>query len=364
MKSIRLLLFAFLMLGFLSNMCQAGKPVPPPVIGLCIAAPSPSDLDRFLLFMEEVLAPGGVNTLVLRVDYNYAYESFPNLRGDDPLTKMEVGRLVALADTLGIRLIPQINLLGHQSWHGNLGNLLREFPEFDETPSVELPERYEWPNEDGLYCKSYCPLHPKLHQVVLALVDEIMGVFGADAFHAGMDEVFYIGMEECSRCRGKDRSILFAGEVNLLRDHLATQGKELWIWGDRLIDGKTTGIGLWEASENDTHRAIDLISKDVVISDWHYERADPTAALFALKGFRVITCPWNRPDVTRSQLGMLDDFRTNTPEAARDRFYGIMQTVWSPADNFLESYYSSDGTQSSQAGSLNEIIRHYQQGND
>jgi hypothetical protein len=130
------------------------------------------------------------------------------------------------------------------------------------------------------------------------------------------------------------------------------------------LDGKTTGIGLWEASENDTHRAIDLISKDVVICDWHYERADPTAALFALKGFRVITCPWNRPEVTRSQLGMLDDFRTNTPEAARDRFYGIMQTVWSPADNFLESYYSSDGTQSSQAGSLNEIIRHYQQGND
>ncbi len=52
---------------------------------------------------------------------------------------------------------------------------------------------------------------------------------------------------------------------------------------------------MWEASENDTHGAIDMIDKNVVICDWHYERADPTAALFALKGFRVITCPWRSP---------------------------------------------------------------------
>lgn len=36
------------------------------------------------------------------------------------------------------------------------------------------------------------------------------------------------------------------------------------IWGDRLIDGKTTGIGAWEASMNNTYRAIDLIPKDVL----------------------------------------------------------------------------------------------------
>jgi hypothetical protein len=158
MKSIRQLLFAFLMLGFLSNMCQAGKPVPPPVIGLCIAAPSPSDLDRFLLFMEEVLAPGGVNTLVLRVDYNYAYESFPNLRGDDPLTKMEVGRLVALADTRGIRLILRSTCLvtshGMETWATSSGSF----------PSSMRPFQNSWRDTNGptrmAYCKSYCPLHP------------------------------------------------------------------------------------------------------------------------------------------------------------------------------------------------------------
>ena len=44
-----------------------------------------------------------------------------------------------------------------------------------------------------------------------------------------------------------------------------------------LLDGYATGLGMWEASHNETHMAIDLIPKDVVICDWHYERADKTA---------------------------------------------------------------------------------------
>ena len=59
---------------------------PPNVIGLAIAAPGPDRLEQFLSFMENDLAPGGINTLVLRIDYNYEYESYPNLRNERPLT--------------------------------------------------------------------------------------------------------------------------------------------------------------------------------------------------------------------------------------------------------------------------------------
>ncbi len=131
-----------------------------------------------------------------------------------------------------------------------VNNLLRVYPEFDETPGVKMPEKYQWPNPDGLYCKSYCPLHPELHPIVFALVDEICEVFESDAFHAGMDEVFCIGDEKCPRCAGRDKAELFAGEVNLICNHVALKNRRLWIWGDRLIDGKTTGMGMWEASMN------------------------------------------------------------------------------------------------------------------
>ncbi|SHN21797.1 Glycosyl hydrolase family 20, catalytic domain [Cyclobacterium lianum] len=318
-----------------------------PVRGMAIAAPQKGGVDRFVKFMDDELGPRGLNVLVLRVDYNYAYESHPELRDPEVLSPSDVKKIVAAASRNGIKMIPQINLLGHQSWASSLGNLLKEYPEFDETPHVAIPENYKWPNEDGLYCKSYCPLHPGVHDVVFDLVDEIVTVFEADAFHAGMDEVFYIGDEKCPRCGGRDKAELFAGEVSKIRNHLHAQGKQLWIWGDRLIDGKTTGIGMWEASMNNTHRAIDMIPRDVVICDWHYERPDQTPVMFAMKGFDVISCSWRKPQVGMLQVEDMIRYRTYQTKEMQDRFKGVMLTVWSGADAFLDGFeeYTNDQNQ-------------------
>ena len=311
-----------------------------PVRGLAIAAPPPYFVDSFNLFIEKELAPKNVNTLILRVDYNYQYTSHPELRDSTALSKEQVKKIVSVCRKNNIRIIPQINLLGHQSWATRTTNLLRKYPEFDETPEVKMPEVYKWPNADSLYCKSYCPLHPKVHAVVFALVDEIMDVFEADAFHAGMDEVFYIASPNCPRCKGKDKAVLFAGEVTRIRNHLANKGRELWIWGDRLLDGYATGLGMWEASHNETHTAIDLIPKDVVICDWHYERADKTAVYFAMKGLRVATCPWRNPSLAITQLNDMIAFRKESTKQMQPRFLGMVQTVWSGAPGFVRDYYS------------------------
>ena len=230
-------------------------------------------------------------------------------------------------------------MLGHQSWAERLGKLLEVYPQFDETPHVKMPEKYVWPNAENLYCKSYCPLHPDVHKVVFDLVDEVCDVFETNAFHAGMDEVFYLGDDKCPRCGGRDKAELFAGEVRTIRDHLAQKNRELWIWGDRLIDGKTTGIGRWEASYNYTGRAVDIIPKDVVICDWHYERPDKTAVYFAMKGLRVVTCPWRTPGNTVQQVDDMVDFRQQSTKEMAPNFYGIMQTVWSGPKDFLREFY-------------------------
>ena len=311
---------------------------PYPVRGLCIAAPSVDVVDEFAGFIDNELAAAGVNVLILRIDYNFEYESHPELRGENPLSKDDVKKLVEVCQKNNIRLIPQVNLLGHQSWHGTVGKLLEAYPEFDETPDVELPENYEWPNADGLYCKSYCPLHPEVHDVVFDIVDEITEAFETNAFHAGMDEVFYIGHEQCSRCYGKDPAELFAGEVTKIRNHLNETDTELWIWGDRLIDGKTTGLGIWEASFNNTHQAIDLIPKDVVICDWHYERPDPTAFLFASKGLQVLTCPWRNAENAVKQEKMTRNFIESATNEMKPRYLGMLQTVWGSAKAFMDSY--------------------------
>lgn len=359
MKNIILFLTLCLMLTPLKAQ-KSGEAVERVVYGFSIAAPKPAGLERFLQFVKADLAPAGINTLLLRVDYNYEYKSHPELRNKVALSEADVKQLVKTCQTLGIELVPQINLLGHQSWASTLENLLKVYPQFDETPGVDLPAEYKWPNDDGLYCKSYCPLHPEVHAVVFDLVDEIMTVFEAKAFHAGMDEVFYIADDKCPRCSGRDKAELFAGEVTKIRNHLAKEGRTLWIWGDRLLDGSTTGLGMWEASMNNTHRAIDLIPKDVVICDWHYDRAEPTAAYFAMKGFQVITCPWNKSNVAIEQYQQMNAYKESVNPTLGQRYLGMMQTIWTSSDNFLDLYdgkKEGDEKQMGQVQTFKELKR-------
>jgi len=310
-----------------------------PVRGFCIDAPESKNLEEFVKFIDDVLAPNYVNTLILIVDYNYQYESHPELRDSAALSKRDVKKIVAACRKNNIRIIPQINLLGHQSWANHPNNLLRVYPQFDETPLVKMPDKYIWPNADNLYCKSYCPLHTDIHNIVFALIDELCDVFETTDFHGGMDEVFYIGEAQCPRCSGRDKAELFAGEVRTIHDHLAIKNRKLWIWGDRLIDGKTTGLGEWEASYNSTYKAIDLIPKDVIICDWHYERPDQTPVYFAMKGFNVVACPWRNPEIARLQVQDIVRFRTHSTPEMKERFLGMIQTIWSGADRFIDSYY-------------------------
>lgn len=313
-----------------------------PVRGFCIEAPFRAGVDSFVTFINKELAPRKVNTLILRVDFNYQFKSHPELRDSIALTYEDVKKMVVACKNNNITLIPQINLLGHQSWAGKIYNLLKIYPEFDETPWVKMPENYKWPNPEGLYCKSYCPLHPKVHKVVFALVDEICDVFEAKDFHAGMDEVFYIGDSKCRRCRNKDKAVLFANEVKKIRDHLAASNRKLWIWGDRMLDGNTTGMGMWEASQNNTHPSIDLVPKDIVVCDWHYERADKSAVFFAMKGLKVVTSPWRNPAVAKQQMHDMINFRNTATPQLKPLFAGMVQTIWSPNIFFLRSFYNKN----------------------
>jgi hypothetical protein len=340
---------------------------PYPFRGLCIRAPHPQEIDGFIDFIGNDLRQAEVNLIVLMIDYNYSFSSRPELTGEFALAETDVKKLVKVCRENNIRLVPHINLLGHQSQRTRLGKLLEVYPDFDETPGIQLPENYVWPNPDGLYCKSYCPLHPGVHEVVFDLVDELVTVFEADAFHAGMDEVFYIGHDQCSRCRGRDKAELFAGEVTRIFNHLQKSGTELWIWGDRLLDGVTTGMGMWEGSYNNTHRAIDMIPKDIVICDWHYERADPTAAFFAAKGFRVFSCPWRKADVAIDQVKLMHSFIEGSTRAMKPRYLGMLQTVWSPAAAFIDHYRGTgepDDRTAANAGCFRELIRVWNKGNE
>jgi hypothetical protein len=303
-----------------------------PVRGLHLMAPKSGDMADSLRFIREAIPKEGVNLLVVEFGYRYKFAKRPEVADSDALSREEVKSIVAACREAGVRLIPLINLLGHQSWAKATGGLLKAHPEFDETPG-------KYPDNEGIYCRSYCPLHPSVHDVVFDLIDELAETCEADAVHVGMDEVFLLGEDDCPRCKGKNKAELFAQEVRTLRDHLAKSGRTMWMWGDRLLEGEVTGIGKWEGSINGTAAALRQIPKDIVICDWHYEAAVPTALYFAVEGFPVVSCPWRRPGAALGQLELIRHARKNAPEAISSRTLGVLQTTWCGAGQFAKAYF-------------------------
>ncbi len=302
-----------------------------PVRGLHVSAPMPDDLELAERFIKEVLPAQGVNVLVMSFGYRVQYESHPEVAEENSLSLEQVRRLGAWCREAGVRLIPEINLLGHQSWRERTHGLLRAHPEFDETPG-------KYPNNEGIYCRSYCPRHPKVHEVIFDLIDELTLAAEADAFHAGMDEVFILADPDCPRCGGEDPAVLFAEEVRRIHAHLAKRGLEMWMWSDRFLDGAVTGIGKWQASLNGTQAAIRDVPRDIVMCDWHYRRAEPTAAYFAAHGFPVVSSPWRDASVALNQLRMIRLARENASPELAALFRGVLQTTWVPFRSFVEAY--------------------------
>jgi hypothetical protein len=266
----------------------------------------------------ENLAKLGINVIILEVDYNFAFKSHPELRrGTNPITHDGARRFAALCRKFHIRLIPEFQSLGHQSWKGETFPLLSVYPAFDITPGA-------FPNNEGIYCREWDPLNPEVLRVVFQLMDEIIDAFRADAFHVGMDEVFLLGSELSPSTKGKDVGALFAKAVNDIYAHLVRRRcVEMLMWGDRLIDGKKYDLGEWEASINGTAAAIDLIPKDIIVCDWHYEPREnyPSIPMFIEKGFRVLPAGWNNVDATKALINY-------SRQHAGQRLLGYLFTSW------------------------------------
>ncbi len=272
------------------------------------------------------LAARGVNVLVLEVDYGFEFRSHPELRiAEKVITRAGARRFVTACRKRGIRVIPQFQSFGHQSWAKETWPLLTKYPAFDLTPGA-------FPQNEGIYCREWDPLNPRVYEIVYALIDEIVDAFDADALHVGMDEVFLIGNDAAPSTKGKDPAEVFAKAVNDLYAHVVRKRRlQMIMWGDRLIDAERYDYGEWEASKNNTWPAIYMIPKDIIIADWHYEPRDsyPSLPLFLDKGFRVL--PTSFKDVEASRRLIEYGQGLNHP-----RLLGHLFTSWTKLEKLAE----------------------------
>ena len=263
------------------------------------------------------LAKLGVNAVVMEVNYSFEFKAHPELRNQTFIHRKTARALAKEAARNNIRLIPEFNCLGHQSFGRRIEPLLKMYPEFNETPSLSL-------TNPSVYCLSWCPRAPGLNAIIVSLIDEIADGFQAKAIHVGMDEVYLIGSDGCPRCRGESPAKLFSEQVNALHRHIVGERKlEMLMWADRIIGVKYQGASKYDNERNDLSAAIDLIPRDVIQCDWHYEwkKSYPSVPFLVSKGFRVWPAGFQPVGAARA----LSEFAQRQKD---EHVIGYLATTW------------------------------------
>ncbi len=296
--------------------------------GIVLTAPLSDELDDVIKFIDEYLAPRGFNMIVMQIRYRYQFKKHPEVWGYDPLSFDDAKRLLAVCRKNNIKLVPKMNLIGHQSGfpneptdgilHGHnevlpdiKDGLLRAYPDFDEQCGTR----------EILYSRSICLSSRGARTIVCELIDELMDVFEADMIHIGCDEVFNAGL--CPECSKRSRAELISSWINSLNEHIKKRGARTLIWGDRLLSVKDTGYNRWEASDDGSDSAIDMLSKDIIVCDWHYDKYEkyPSVEAFANKGFEMMVSPWR-------DKNNLEAFLEYAKYHDKVHINGLLMTTW------------------------------------
>jgi len=218
------------------------------------------------------------NTLVIEVDDRFPYERHPEIAHPQAMTKEQWRRFLAKARQLGFEVIPQVQTFGH------FGYVLNK-PAYRHLSEQSEPHP-RW----GFF--AYCPSNPETYRLVFDLFDEVLEVFQPKWFHIGHDEITFVPIGVCERCKatGKTAWQLLADDIRRLYEHLKAKGIErVAMWCDQLHPDRTGGYAPYF-----THFAADLIPQDIVQFCWHYDARQTFPWLTCLKdkGFDVVACGW------------------------------------------------------------------------
>jgi hypothetical protein len=244
----------------------------------------------------------GYNAVCLYLEHRYAYPSAPWAAADGCLTPEAVKKLTAVYKPRGLRVIPFLNVLGHMEGfiRSEGGRRLSE----GQTSHQE----------------QICPSKKENVEFATRLVLDAMDAFDDEWVHLGGDETWQLG--SCEQCKPRADKI---GKAGIYGEHFAPlcklvleKGRRPAIWGDMLLQHP---------------EAMDMLPKETVIFDWHYEEGPtPTSRKFRDKGFDVVCSPslkmfdanWSAMDLSRKNI---DDHASAVDGLGA---LGVCVTTWEP----------------------------------
>ena len=268
------------------------------------------------------------------------YETLPELAWPQAYRKKQVRQLLHTARQMGIQPVPMFNHWGHAT--GSRVSCGRHVV-LDQNPALEPlfePDGWTW-----------CLTNPATLALLKDVRAELLELFGkTDYFHIGCDEAY--SHATCSECRKHNSPQLLADYLNSVNADLKSRNVRPFIWGDALLEADTWEKDYIATSRSDqrTHEALDLLSRDFIINDWQYNITDKTKTAtmdwFIQKGFEVIAAPWHNGDNIIALADM----------AIAKNAFGILLTTW----NTLPTTINGVATAAVAAwGKSLENIQHY-----
>jgi len=177
------------------------------------------------------------------------------------IEKEDIRDIVKYAGQNFIEVIPEIPSLTHGYY------LLTRHPELAEYPGDMWPD-------------TYCPSNPESYDLMFDVYDEYMEVMQPKMVHIGHDEWWGAPLGVCPRCKGRDHSLLFAGDVNKIHRYFADKGIKIAMWGDYLLESvrdtlvqnRVSSLGMKYQTPGAVRPEVvrDSIPKDILIFNWFW----------------------------------------------------------------------------------------------
>ena len=201
------------------------------------------------------------------------------LAGGHCLKKSELMEIISHVRFLGMEVIPEIQALSHAYY------LTLSHPEIAEQTFEPYPD-------------TWCPMNDESYRLYEDIAVELHDLIGFDKVSVGHDEIRILG--KCPRCKGKSGAELVAHDLNRLHDIYEKMGVKMFMWGESLqnyIDAYGNRVGKeidedgrfgrkWKMDE--THGAIDMISRDITMLDWQWGKSIYSTSEFSERGISFI----------------------------------------------------------------------------
>ena len=216
----------------------------------------------------ERLAYFKMNTFHLYLEGLFAFPSAPEITPPGAMTPEHAKDLTEYARLFGMTLVPQLATMGHMNMllHG---------------PYAEL-------REDPGASYNLCPTHPNSRPFLAGMIRDIAEAFNPPFIHLGYDES-HSGV--CARCQqhGTPEELL-SSHLNWMDAEVKKYGARSMIYADKFLSPYDfpRADAVNGGTPEQAHRALSEISKDIIITDWHYTAPQSgTMKCLVEQGFEV-----------------------------------------------------------------------------